>query len=454
MKTEYKLWQIIKNKKCGVSTIITEENKMKKITIIQTVLIATINTVNDKLFRSRKPNKEKWKILYLYSMISLLLMLLLTGCMSPLLTSVNKNNTKEAETLINNGADVNKKSLGATPLYAAVYRNNPEIVGLLLDKGADVNENVIGGWRPIHIAVKNGNAEIVKLLIEKGVDINVPHPYGKTPLTVAQENGYTVIVSLLNGEEVMLNEDFALKSDMTTANVADNNPKVTVPVVNNDNGQNSKKEKVFIPSLRIVKPIPTIIGNVVVSEKYMSSSMNAKDYNISSWGFGVGVDAKVYKDFRLFFDMTGYSFKQELVQEGGTGYVSIGMGSNMSFPDGMKYKTYTTAMRLGVKYVYSKSQKFQPWIGVAYGLNVWNVKYVTWNEDEVYGKAKGTTWRLSILFGIDLKLKDVATFTFFFDAISPVASYTMENLFGLGDYRPFDATTFPTPRIGISIGGF
>lgn len=433
---------------------------MKKITIILTVLFAMTITFNDKLSKivhACKLYKEKQNRLYLYSIMNLFLILLSTSCVSPLMTAVNKNNTKEVENLINSGADVNKKSIGATPLYTAVWRNNPEIVRLLLDKGADVNEKgTTSGWRPIHMAVKNGNAEIVKLLIEKGADINVPNPLGKTPLTVAQENGSTAIVSLLNGEEVIPNKDLAIKSDTTTANVVDNNQKVTAPVVNNDTGQvtkNIKKEKIFTPSLRIVKPIPSIISSTAVWDKFSPASMHAKDFNISSWGFGVGVDGKVYKDFRLFFDMTSYRFKQELVQEGGTGHCVIGMGSDIYLPLGVKYKTYTTAMRLGVKYVYSKSQKFQPWIGLAYGLNVWNVKYVTWDEDEVYGKANGATWRSSILFGIDLKLKDVATFTFFFDAISPVASYTMENLFGLGDYHPFDAMTYPTPRIGFSIGG-
>jgi len=317
---------------------------MKKITIILTVLFAMTITFNDKLSKivhACKLYKEKQNRLYLYSIMNLFLILLSTSCISPLMTAVNKNNTKEAETLINN--------------------------------------------------------------------------------------------------------------------VADNNPKVTVPVVNNDNGQvqkNTAKEKIFIPSLRIIKPIPRFIPETALSFCGNPSHIKEPGGNIASWGFGAGADAKVHKDFRLFFDMTGYSFKQELVEKGGTGYCLIDMGSDIYLPLGAKYKTYTTAMRLGVKYVYTKSEKYQPWVGVAYGLNVWNVKYVTWDEDEVYGKANGATWRSSILFGIDLKLKDVATFTFFFDAISPVADYTMTNLFGLGDFHQFDAMTFPTPRIGISIGGF
>jgi hypothetical protein len=362
------------------------------------------------------------------------------------MTAVNKNNTKEVESLINSGVDVNKKSLGATPLYTAVWRNNIDIVSLLLDKEANVNEKgTTSGWRPIHMAIKNKNAEILKLLIEKGVDISIPNPLGKTPMTMAIENGSTDIINLLNGEEVNTNEPLSIKSDTTTTSIV--NSAGQVP-------SNTKKEDIFTPGLRIVKPIPSYIPETALSNPGRPSSIKDNYGKISSLGFGIVIDAKVYKELHLLFDMTGYNFKQELVEKLGIGHANIGIGYDISLPLGAKYKTYTTAMRLGVKYVYSKNQTFQPWIGLAYGLNVWSVKYITWDEDEIYGKANGITWRSSILFGIDMKLKDIATFTFFFDAISPVANYTIETLFGLGDFHQFDAMTFPTPRIGLSIGGF
>lgn len=212
--------------------------------------------------------------------------------------------------------------------------------------------------------------------------------------------------------------------------------------------------KTFIPSLRFIKPIPSIISGTAVWDNKNAASLHAKDYKISSWGFGVGVDVRVKKNLRLFFDGTSYDFNQELVPEGGTGHCIIGMGSDISLPKGVKYKTSTVSMRLGIKYVYEKSTKVQPWMGAAYGVNVWNAKYVTWNEKEIYGKANGTTMRPVILAGIDFKYKNMLSFTLFFEAISPVAKYTMENLFGAGNYNKGDATTYPTPRIGFSIGGF
>jgi hypothetical protein len=107
-----------------------------------------------------------------------------------------------------------------------------------------------------------------------------------------------------------------------------------------------------------------------------------------------------------------------------------------------------------MKYVFSRGKKLQPWIGLAYSINIWNAKYVTWDENGIYGKAKGTTMCPAILAGIDLKFKNTLTFSLFFDAIAPTAKYTMKDLFGAGDYNKGDATTYPTPRIGLSIGGF
>ena len=227
-----------------------------------------------------------------------------------------------------------------------------------------------------------------------------------------------------------------------------------ITVEGQNSGQDTKKEKIFVPSFRIIKPIPSWIWATAISNIERPSNYKNDYGKVSCLGFGVGVDARIYKSFQLFFDMTGYNYKQEIAEKGEDVHHSIGTGGIINLPLGAKYKTYTTPIRLGIKYVYKKNQKYQPWIGVAYGLNVWSVKYITWDEDKIYGKANGTTWRSSILAGIDLKLKDIATFTFFFEAISPVANYTMQNLFGLGDYHQFDAVTYPTPRIGFSIGGF
>jgi len=434
---------------------------MKKITIIRTVLIAmaiNFDCMLSWLVGATKPTVIKQKSLGFYSLLGLILMLMSTGCLTPLMKAVNKNDTKTAETLIASGANVNEKSIGSTPLYTAVSRENAELVKVLLDKGADVNEKgMSSGWRPIHIAVKKGNVEIVKLLLAKGVDISVPNPLGKTPLTVAEENGSTAIVNLLKYAANNKVSNLTSKDTAATKAALDSIAKTTTALSNTNGDQGSKstkKEKILTPSLRIIKPIPSYISETALSNPGKPSSIKENYGKTSSFGFGVGVDAKVQKNIRLFADMTSYKFKEELVKKGEIGGASIGIGYSVNFPDGAKYKTQTTSIRFGAKYVYTKNKSFQPWIGLAYGINIWNVKYVTWDEDKVFGKANGSTGRAAILAGIDLKAEDVATFTFFFEAISPVANYTMSNLFGVGDFHCPDGMTYPTPRIGLSIGGF
>jgi hypothetical protein len=111
-------------------------------------------------------------------------------------------------------------------------------------------------------------------------------------------------------------------------------------------------------------------------------------------------------------------------------------------------------MRLGIKYVFLREKDFQPWIGIGYAINVWKAQYVTWDEEKIYGKANGVTPRNSILVGVDFKILGNTTFTAFFEAISPVANYSMALPGFGGTFSTFEGMTFPTPRIGISIGGF
>jgi len=244
------------------------------------------------------------------------------------------------------------------------------------------------------------------------------------------------------------NEVTSVSSNISNQNGTKDN-KINAIAVENK----TEKEKMFIPILRIVIPIPITVGGFAVYPSDKPISPNAKDYNISSIGFGAGAEARVYKGIRLFLDVTGYNYKQEIVPTGSIGQVMVGMGSLVSFPNGVNYKTTTVAIRLGAKYIYTKSEKYQPWIGIGYGLNIWGVDYETTNGNDIYGEARGTTWSSSILAGIDYKVKNMATFSFFFEAISPFAAYTMKNLFNQGDLNEIGSITFPTPRIGFSVSG-
>lgn len=88
---------------------------------------------------------------------------------------------EEAEELIKNGADVDKKDdLGCTPLF---YIDNIKIAQLLITHGADVNQADITGWTPLHF---NKNIDIIKLLIENGTDVNRVNDLYNTPLHLAK----------------------------------------------------------------------------------------------------------------------------------------------------------------------------------------------------------------------------------------------------------------------------
>ena len=112
------------------------------------------------------------------------LSILLSGCLSPLMQAIEKNDVNNAKELIARGADTKKKSsdcywhthvgsfsIQCTPLmHAAEYGRN-EIIRLLLDKGADINEKV-EGWTALQWAASSGQIESVKLLLDKGADIS------------------------------------------------------------------------------------------------------------------------------------------------------------------------------------------------------------------------------------------------------------------------------------------
>ena len=107
-----------------------------------------------------------------------------------LVYAVQKGRTEIVETLLDAGADVNKR----TPLIAALRQNQVEIVKILLGKGADVNiENGIG----LRIAANSGHIVLVKLLLDKGADITLRTSEGETALMDAVREGHIEIVKLL-----------------------------------------------------------------------------------------------------------------------------------------------------------------------------------------------------------------------------------------------------------------
>jgi len=117
---------------------------------------------------------------------------------SPLHFTLYMKDEANAKSLIEGGADVNKRTpFGITPLHIAAGAGLKDIAELLIEKGADVNAKPNWDWTPLHSAVEDGNEDMVELLIAKGADVNTRDGDGRNPLSYAQDEGHTKIVELL-----------------------------------------------------------------------------------------------------------------------------------------------------------------------------------------------------------------------------------------------------------------
>lgn len=97
--------------------------------------------------------------------------------------------------LLDEGADVNKRSAIATPLYYAAQENHLEAVKLLLQRGANPNGQSVGGTALQH-AARAGSIEIARILLENGADPNVPFKMGINALHLAAQQGHLEVVKL------------------------------------------------------------------------------------------------------------------------------------------------------------------------------------------------------------------------------------------------------------------
>ncbi len=86
-----------------------------------------------------------------------------------LLAAAEKGETRQVETLLSKGADINlRDEYERTPLMISAYNGHTDIVALLLEAGADVNPKAKYGQTAHQFAKEQGNEEIVRMLEAAG----------------------------------------------------------------------------------------------------------------------------------------------------------------------------------------------------------------------------------------------------------------------------------------------
>lgn len=118
----------------------------------------------------------------------------------PLHIAARRGQLNEAQTLIQNGQDVNL-SIGLicdrTPLHLAAQSGQHQLVELLIENGANTDKIDRFGWSPLHIASLFGHFETAKSLVERGAHCNILDNYYWSPLHCATFNGEIDICRLL-----------------------------------------------------------------------------------------------------------------------------------------------------------------------------------------------------------------------------------------------------------------
>ncbi|MFZ2149018.1 MAG: ankyrin repeat domain-containing protein [Sedimentisphaerales bacterium] len=116
--------------------------------------------------------------------------------------AIHMKDYAKAKSLIESGADVNKRKRRLdAPLHLAASSGQKDVAELLIAKGANINIRNSHGRTPLHLAVREDDRDMVELLVTKGADINAKSEFdgwiSGTPLDLAIDEGHTEIIELL-----------------------------------------------------------------------------------------------------------------------------------------------------------------------------------------------------------------------------------------------------------------
>jgi len=144
-------------------------------------------------------------------LLFLVFVLLITGCSSALVKASENGDIETANTLLNQGADIEELSYELTPLMSAARYGKLDMVKLLLVRGANVNVKNSDGTTALKLASGGGYTEIVKLLLDRGANVNACDEGNRTALHLATLENHADIVKIL----IEKNADLSIKGYCT-----------------------------------------------------------------------------------------------------------------------------------------------------------------------------------------------------------------------------------------------
>jgi len=117
---------------------------------------------------------------------------------TPLWWAANHGHMALAKKLIAKGADVNTPDHhGSTPLTTSASSGHLDIVKFLVASGADVHAQIYDGRKAFNLAVTNGRKRVAEYLLMVGNEPNESGSSGYTPLMIAAENNFMDLAKLL-----------------------------------------------------------------------------------------------------------------------------------------------------------------------------------------------------------------------------------------------------------------
>ncbi|MBI5240857.1 MAG: caspase family protein [Elusimicrobia bacterium] len=130
---------------------------------------------------------------------ALLLLPVLSGCGTPLLRAVDRNDFYAVREQLDKGADINRQvTFGEChqALDCALSKGHRTIAKLLIERGADVHGQGLY-VPPIVTTARRNDPELVQLLLDHGARVDSRDWEGNDALTVAAFHGYWELVDLL-----------------------------------------------------------------------------------------------------------------------------------------------------------------------------------------------------------------------------------------------------------------